>query len=759
MNAFGKSQSVMRVEDVRFLTGHGRYIDDTAPEGALFAWFLRSPVAHAEIKAIDLSEAKAAEGVVFVASAAELRAGGMDLQLEGAVHPGGARTERPVLAEGKVRYAGEAVAVVVAETLEQAKDAGELIEFDYEDLPVHLALEAGGEALHDTAPDNVAYDWDMGDKEAAEAAMQGAAHRIGLTIVDNRVMVNPLEPRGCWAEWGDGRIHLSVNGQGVWGQKASLARQLGLEADQVRVTTPDVGGGFGLKGFEFPEYSVCAFAARATGKPVRWFAERGEGMLTDNGARDVISEVELGFDEDHRIVSYICHNQANNGAYNSGFGQMIQSFLFGRVFPGTYDITTAYLSARGIFTNTAQTDAYRGAGRPEAIFVLERIMDEAARQMGISPWELRRINFIKPSQFPYTTVSGELYDVGDFTAVLDDLEADADLAGWEQRKAESAGRGKLRGMGLAYYIESILGDPEEHATVEFADDGMVNLYVGTQSNGQGHETVYTAFLAERTGIPMEKIRVVQGDSDRIAKGGGTGGSRSVTNQTNATIATVKQMVEAFAPFVADELGVEDVVFEDGVFTAEGTNQRPSLTDAAEMARAKGRDELLRHEGKATLDGRSYPNGGHVAEVEIDPETGKVELVRYVVVDDFGNLVNPQLAQGQVHGGVAQGAGQVLMENVTFDGDGQLLSGSLMDYAMPRADDMPFYGFRAHPVPSIQNPLGMKGCGEAGTVGSMGAVTNAVIDALWEKGVRNAQVPFTPHRVWSLLKEAEGGVTR
>ena len=756
MNAFGKSQSVKRVEDVRLLTGHGRYVDDIAPEGSLFAYFFRSPVAHAKITSIGLDEARAAEGVHYVADAAQLRADGMvDLQLNGATHKGAAETKRPVLAEGRVRYVGDPVVMVVAGTLEQAKDAAELVEFDFEDLPAHMALEPGGEPLHEGAEDNVAFDWDMGEETTVMEALEGAAHRVKLSIVDNRVAVVPMEPRGCFAEWDGTRIHLAVNGQGVWGQKDSLARQLGLQKENVRVTTPDVGGGFGLKGFEFPEYAPCALAAKVLGKPVRWMADRGESMLSDNGARDLVSHAELGFDENHKIVAYRCDNVCNMGAYNSGFGQMIQSFLFGRVFPGTYDITQGYLTCRGIFTNTAQTDAYRGAGRPEAIFVLERMMDEAAKQLGVSPWDLRRKNFIANDKFPYKTVSGELYDVGDFGAVLGDLEAQAELDGFAARREKSAKAGKLLGGGLSYYIESILGDPTEGAAVEFNEDGTVDLMVGTQSNGQGHETVYAAFLAERTGIPIEKINVIQGDSDRIAKGGGTGGSRSVTNQTNATIATVKVMVEAFAPFVAEELGVDEVEFEDGAFGAPGTNQKPTLLDAADMARANGRTELLRHESEATLDGRSYPNGGHYCEVEVDPETGEVELLNYMVVDDFGNLVNPTLAEGQVHGGVAQGAGQILMENMAFDEDGQLLSGSFMDYAMPRAADLPFYRFTPHPVPSIQNPLGMKGCGEAGTVGAMAAVTNAVIDALWEKGVRNAQIPFTPQRVWALLKEAEG----
>ncbi|MCO6381318.1 xanthine dehydrogenase family protein molybdopterin-binding subunit [Oceanicola sp. 502str15] len=760
MNAFGKSQSLKRVEDQRFLTGHGQYVDDTPPEGALHAYFLRSPVAHAKLTALGLEDARQMPGVKLVAGAKEMLADGIDIDMPGGRVPNrdgskGANSRRPVLVEDRMRFVGDPVAVVIAETLEQAKDAAEAIELDFDDLPVHMELAPGGEPLHEAAPDNMAFDWAQGDEEATDKALAASKHRVKLDIVDNRVMIVSMEPRGCWAEWGEGRIHLCFSGQGVWGQKDSLVRQMGLPAESIRVTHPDVGGGFGLKGQEFPEHLVVAWAAKHLDHPVRWMSDRGEGLQSDHGGRDLVSTAELGFDEDLKITAYKCENRSNMGAYNSGFGQFIQSALFAKVFPGTYDIQTAFLGSKGYYTNTAQMDAYRGAGRPEAIFVLERMMDEAARQLGVSPWELRRKNFIPGDKFPYKTVVGELYDVGDFHAVLADVEKAADLEGYKARKAESEANGKLRGYGLAYYIESILGDPTEGATVEFADDGFVDLMVGTQSNGQGHETVYAAFLEERSGIPVEKIRVIQGDSDRIATGGGTGGSRSVTNQTNATIAAVNVMVEAFAPFVAEELGVDEVEFEDGSFGAPGSNRRPTLIDAAEMAREKGREDLLRHEAKATLDGRSYPNGGHFCEVEVDPETGQVELKRYTVVDDFGNLVNPTLAEGQVHGGVAQGVGQILMENAVYDADGQLLTGSFMDYAMPRAMDLPFYGFAAHPVPSIQNPLGMKGCGEAGTVGAMAAVTNAVIDALWEKGVRNAQVPFTPQRVWALLKEAEG----
>jgi carbon-monoxide dehydrogenase large subunit len=442
------------------------------------------------------------------------------------------------------------------------------------------------------------------------------------------------------------------------------------------------------------------------------------------------------------------------GAYNSQFAQAIQTDLFAKVLMGTYDVQAAYMRTRGVFTNTTPVDAYRGAGRPEAIFVLERSMDEAARQLGVDAWELRRKNFIAPDQFPYTSATGVTYDIGEFARVLTKAEGNADKAGFPARQAASVAAGKLRGQGLCYYIESILGDPSETAKIEFTDTGAA-IYVGTQSNGQGHETVYAQFLSDQTGIPADQITVVQGDSDKIATGGGTGGSRSVTVQNTATLATVEVMTAAFTAFLADKEGADaaGITFDDERFRIPGSNLTPTMLDVADLARDAGRDDLLTHTAKITLQNRSFPNGAHVAEVEIDPETGVVKVDRYTVVDDFGNLINPMLVEGQIHGGVAQGIGQAITERVVFDEDGQLLTASFMDYGMPRADDMPMIDFATEGTPSLYNPMGMKGCGEAGTVGALAAVTNAVLDALWDEGVRHVEMPFTPHRVWGWLKNA------
>lgn len=763
MEKFGKSQSVRRVEDLRFLTGAGRYVDDIAPKDALRAFVLRSSVAHGQITALETQDAAEAEGVHMIVTRADLRAAGIDTGMKATLVTNrdgteGAAPQRPLLADGRVRFVGEPIAFIVAETIGQACDAAEMIELEIDDLPAHVDLAAGGAQLHTEAPDNVAFDWGLGDEDAVDAALKSAAHVITVPVEDNRVIVNSMEPRGCYAEVeADGRLHVSVNGQGVWGTKRDVASLLGLDRAQVRVTNPDVGGGFGMKAMEYPETFLCAYVCHTLGRPVRWMSDRSEAMQSDNAGRDLASTATLGFDADHRLMAYKVDTVANMGAYNSEYAQPIQTELFSKVLPGVYDIQTVYMRTLGVYTNTTQVDAYRGAGRPEAIFVLERAMDAAARQMGMDPWELRRRNFIRPDQFPYVSATGQPYDVGDFERVLTRATQEADVAGFASRRADAVARGRLRGIGLCYYIESILGDPDETSRVDFNKDGTVSIYVGTQSNGQGHETVFAQFLADQTGMPADRIAVVQGDSDLIAKGGGTGGSRSVTVQNTATLAAVEVMIEGFGAFLAEGEGVpaKDVSFDDERFRIAGSNLTPTMLEVAEMARAAGRDDLLSVSKRIKLEQRSYPNGAHIAEVEIDPETGVTRVERYTVIDDFGNLINPMLAEGQVHGGVVQGLGQALTERVVYDEDGQLLTASFMDYAMPRADDVPMMYFDTEATPSLYNPMGMKGCGEAGTVGALAAVTNAVQDAVWDLGIRDVQMPFTPHRVWQMLQGARG----
>jgi aerobic carbon-monoxide dehydrogenase large subunit len=757
MLQFGTAQTAGRIEDRRFLTGQGRYVDDLAPKDALHAVFLRAPVAHGVIDALELEAARGMPGVHLVLDAEGLAAEGVSLGMRASVvHNAdgtrGAAPLRPTLAHGVMRHLGEPVVMVVAETLSQARDAVEVIGLDYTDLDPALTFGEGPQ-VHPEAPGNRAYDYALGDPAIVARALQASAHRVTVEVLHNRVFPAPMEPRAAFAEWQDGRLHLCVCAQGVWTQKAELARMLHLSPADVRVTNPDVGGGFGMKAMTYPEYAPLAQAARMLARTVRWTSDRGEAMLSDNGARDLVALAELGFDASHHITAYRCTVRSNMGAYNSEFGQFIQSDLFAKVFTGIYDVPEAFLSAQGFYTHTTPVDAYRGAGRPEAILTIERAMDAAARELGVDPFDLRRLNAIRT--YPYAMVNGEIIHDGDFPRILNRLQAEADVVGYPARQAASKARGLLRGRGLASYIEAILGDPTETAKVVFSVGGMVELHVGTQSNGQGHETVYTRLLTERTGLPPDRIVIVQGDSDIIPRGGGTGGSRSVTLQGGAIHQTVGAMIPAFGEYLTPELG-QGVTFDNGTFGAPGSNLRLTLIEAADRARAAGREDLLSHAQTIRLEARSFPNGAHFCEVEVDPETGKVTLDRYTVTDDFGTLIAPDLVIGQVQGGIAQGFGQAVCENVVYDDQGQLLTGSFMDYAMPRAADMACVPrFTTEPVPTATNPLGMKGCGEAGTVGALAAISNAVADALAPAGVARVDMPFTPCRVWGWLQDARG----
>lgn len=762
MSKFGVSQPVRRKEDQRFLKGEGRYLDDIRVEGAAHGFFIRSPVAHGRIVSINADEAKAAPGVVGIWTGADLDAG-MENSLDFSVVQNrdgtpGASVRRPCLASDRVLYVGEAVVLVVADTLNQARDAADLVEIEYDELPVvadtDRALLEGAEVLHPEAPGNVVFDWANGDEAAVEAAFKSAAHKVSLDIVDNKVIAHSMETRSVLASWDGSDLRISYGGQGPWGVKAEIAKKLGLDPKSVHVSHPDVGGGFGTKSFIHPEYPAVAFAAKETGRSIRWVAERSEGALSDVMGRDHYTTGQAAFDENMKLTALRFDCVAGMGAYCSTFAQYIPSELALKVLTGAYDIQTVYFSCKGVFSNTTPIDAYRGAGRPEQIYALERLMDHAARELKIDPLELRRKNFIQ--EFPYKTASGEDYDVGDFDRVMSRAVKEADYAGFEKRREAAKAEGKLRGIGICYYVESILGDQNESAHIQFDEDGFVNLHVGTKSTGQGHETVFAQFLHSRAGIPYEKIRLVEGDTDRIAKGGGTGGSRSVTMQGSAINAIADKMIEAFRPLAEDELeaAASDIVFEDGAFRVAGTDKTVDVMALADKARKEGRDDLMNHQGENTVPGRSFPNGCHIAEVEVDPETGVMKVVRYTVTDDFGILMNPMLAEGQVHGGVVQGIGQAITERVIYDDDGQPLMTSWMDYAMPRADDAPMMLFTHEGTPSTANSIGMKGCGEAGTVGSLAAVTNAGLDALSQVGVKHVDMPMTPLRVWEWIEAAK-----
>ena len=756
---FGISQPASRIEDVRLVTGQGRYTDDIVPAQALVLFVVRSQVAHAKITTIDTDDAKTSKGVHGVYTAADFdgvmenKMAGIPVEnVDGTTAP---IPYRPVLAVDRVLFVGEAVAVVVADTLQNARDAAETIWVEYEHLPTTMDLDFKGEVLHEEAPNNLAYNWGFGDGTATDAAFEAAAHTVSLDIVHNRVICNSMEPRTCYAEVDGDNMHLCFSGQGVWGMKRTLAEAFRIEAENVRITNPDVGGGFGMKVHAYPEYLMATFAAKQLGLPVRWNPDRSEAMLSDNACRDLKTVAEGAFDEDHKLVAIRINSISNLGAYSSGFGQNIQSTLAQKVFPGVYDVQIGYFGVKGVYTNTTPVDAYRGAGRPEAIYVIERLMDHASRQFGMDQSELRRKNFITAAQMPYTSLAGEVYDTGDFEKVLNRAETEADIAGFSTRKLESAKNGKIRGLGLCFYIESILGSPQETTRIKFVDDGIMNIYVGTQSNGQGHETAYTQLVCEKTGWDPVKVNIIQGDSDSIPVGGGTGGSRSVTMQGNSIFKTSDLMINALKPLASEELEVaeRDVDFINGAFKVIGTDRHITLPQVVNKAKEKGLNDYLDHSVEYDLPGRSYPNGAHYCEVEIDAKTGQTQVVKYTVVDDFGLLINPMLAEGQVHGGVVQGIGQAITENTVYDETGQLLTGSFMDYGMPRASDVPMMDFHAELVPSTANEIGMKGCGEAGTVGALGAVMNAVQDAVWEKGIEQVDMPVTPLRMWTWLNGA------
>ncbi len=765
MTKFGIGQPVRRVEDQRLITGQGQFTDDISLPNQAYLYVLRSPTAHARIARLDTSAAKAAQGVLLVATAADLDAG-LPCFIPITNRDGSERADpkHPILCKDEVNHVGDNVAFVVAATREQAKDAAELIEVEYDELPAVAdtagALAPGAAQVHPEAPGNVAFDWHYGDEAATAAAFAGAAHVVKLELVNNRVICNAMEPRACVASWdaGAAKLTLQTGTQGVWMPQKILADSLGLEPEQVRVSTGDVGGGFGMKAFFYPEYAMTGYAARALGRPVKWTGERGESFLSDTMGRDHVTVAQLAFDADHRILGLKVDLVANMGAYYFAFAPYIPTGAALKVLPGVYDVKALSYGVKGVFTNTVPVDAYRGAGRPESIYCMERLMDFAAAELGVDRVELRRKNFIRPDQMPFQTAAGELYDTGEFARVMDACLKKADWAGLPARRAQARAKGRLRGIGMCYYIESTMGDPSEHATIEFGDDGIVSVMVGTQTNGQGHATAYTQVLHQRLNVPFEKIRIVQGDSDRIKAGGGTGGSRSLTAQGAAINGAADIVIERGKAFAAHlfETAAADIQFADGVFRVAGTDKAIEILELAGKARtlapAVGIEGGLDAEATTTLSAWTFPNGCHIAEVEVEPDTGVVRVVDYNVVDDFGVILNPMLVEGQVHGGIVQGIGQALLEGALYDDSGQLLTGSFMDYSMPRADNMPSFDFSTIEVPCKNNAMGVKGCGEAGSVGAPAAVINALVDALGEYGVRHVDMPATAEKVWRSTRQ-------
>ena len=774
MGRFGMSQPVLRREDPRLLRGEGRFIDDRTPAGALHAVVLRAPFAHARVRGIDTAAARAAPGVRAVYTGADLAAAGAGEIAAMAAPPetpwsgireGDRFRERrqPALVTDRVRFVGECIAFVVADTRGQALDASEGIEVDYEPLPAVTACDEapGGPAVWDDIADNVSFRWEIGDAAATEAAF-AAAHRIvRRRIVNNRAQLCPLEARGVVAEYDGERWTLHVPTQMPHGIRRQLASVLDTEEARIRVLVHDVGGGFGGKNSLYPEHVLCALATRDLGRPVKWIADRSEAFLGDAHGRDLVSCAELALDADHRILGLRMRNHANLGAYTASRGATPPT-LGPLMATNTYRIPALHVGVAACFTHTVPTDPYRGAGRPEGLYVVERLMDAAARETGLDPAEFRRRNLIPADAFPYRSPTGLLYDRCEFARVLESALDRAGAAGFPARRAEAQARGRLRGLGIANYVERCGGGAglSERADLLVDPDGTVTLLNGSMSNGQGHETAFSQILNEWLGLPFEKIRVVQGDTDRVASGTGTGGSWSLPMGGGAVVRAVDRLVETARPIAADalEAAADDVEFRDGAFRVAGTDLAVSLADTAAQAADGGRvraDGAPGLEADAVFEPENYtfPYGTHLCEVEVDPETGAVRIVAYTAVHDFGQVLNPLLLAGQVHGGLAQGLGQALLEHTVYDGEGQLLSASFMDYCIPRADDLPDFDFEPWVTLSPGNPLDIKGCGEAGAAGSPPAAINAVLDALASAGVTDFDMPATPERVWRAIRDA------
>jgi carbon-monoxide dehydrogenase large subunit len=764
LTKFGVGQPVSRMEDPTLLRGKGSYTDDQNLPGQAYAVMVRSKHAHGILKGIDSTEAAKMPGVLAILTYADIAEAGFGpmkcgmniLQRDGSPMK---TPPRHSLAKDRVRYVGEAVACVVAETAVQAKDAAEAVALDIEELPAVTtpaqALAAGAAQIHDEAPGNLALDFHYGDAEAVKKAFAEAAHVTRLDINSNRIVVNPMEPRSAIGNVEDGRWVLRVGCQGVMGLRGGLAKDvLNTTPDKVRVLTGNVGGSFGMKSQVYPEYGPLLLAAKKLGRPVKWTDERSESFLSDHHGRDHQRVAELALDKDGRFLAVRLTGTGNAGAYI--YPPMPATTNAVKNLIDVYATPAMEVNSKVVFTNTTPIAAYRGAGRPEANYYMERLIDTAAREMGIDRTELRRRNHIRPAALPYKAPSGMNYDSGEFTTILDKALAAADWTGFDKRKAESAARGKLRGRGIGQYLE-VTGPPsKEYGGIRFEADGSITMLSGTLDYGQGHATPFAQVLGEQLGIPVNRFRLLQGDSDQLKVGGGTGGSKSALVGSQAFLEAGDKLIEQGKQIAAHvmEAAVVDIEFANGRFAIAGTDRGVTILELAEKLR-KGLK--LPPDIPQSLDVShisdnppfSFPNGCHIAEVEIDRDTGVIEVVRYFMVNDFGTVINPMLTAGQAHGGVVQGIGQALMEYARFDEQGQPITGSFMDYAMPRATDAPGFSIENHSVPCKTNRLGVKGCGEAGCAGALPSVMNAVVDAL---GVRHIDMPVTPEKVWRVLNE-------
>jgi carbon-monoxide dehydrogenase large subunit len=752
---YGVGQPVPRTEDPVLLRGEGRYTDDLNEPGQAYAWMVRSQYAHGVLKNIDVEKAKAMPGVLAIYAGEDLKAYGPHKCALDFKNRDGTPMKRPVrksLASGKVRFVGDPVACVIAETAVQAKDAAEAVELDIEPLPaVARASEAakpGAPQLYDDVPGNVIIDFLFGEPEKVLQAFKEAAHVTRLSLRNTRVVVAAMEPRAGICTYEEGRWTLIAPGQGVFGMRNQLADILGVPQDKVRVRTWHVGGSFGMKGSIYPEYVCLAHAARALGRPVKWTDERSGSFVSDQHGRDHEMTAELALSKEGDFLALKITGHGNVGAYVGTVAPQPPTMNVVRNVSSVYRTPLLEVSTKAMVTNTSPVSAYRGAGRPEANYYMERLIDQAAAEMGIDRFELRRRNHVRPQEIPYKAASGMTYDSGDFGALFEKAVKAADLTNFEKRKSESRARGKLRGLGIGSYLEVTAPPNKEMGAIRFEPDGAITLVTGTLDYGQGHAAPFAQVLSARLGVPFEKIRIVQNDSDRLLFGAGTGGSRSMM-MSGAAIAQASDLVIQKGKELAGEVleaAAGDIEFRDGSFVVAGTDRSIGLLELSK--RFPGKLDVAH---VTEVIPSAFPNGCHVAEVEIDPDTGHVEVVRYSSVNDFGTIVNPLLVEGQIHGGVVQGIGQCLMESAQYDAEGQLLTGSFMDYALPRAEDSPArIGWESHPVPAKTNPLGVKGCGEAGCAGAMTSVMNAVVDALRSLGIEHFDMPASPQRVWRAI---------
>jgi aerobic carbon-monoxide dehydrogenase large subunit len=771
LQKYGVGQPVRRKEDDRLVRGNGKYTDDFTLPNQAYAWIVRSSHAHGIIKGIETSAAKAMPGVLGVWTGADLASANYNpftcgLPLKNRDGSPLLQTNRPALATDKVRFVGDPLAFVVAETLAQARDAAEAVALDIEPLPaVTNAAEAatpGAPQLYDHIPSNVALDYHYGDTAKIDAAFAAAAHVTKLDIVNNRVAVVAMEPRTALAAYDKAaeRYILQVPTQGVSGNRMTLAKILNVPPEKVRILTANVGGSFGMKNVNYPEYTCILHAAKALGRPVKWTDERSTSFLSDSQGRSQLMHAELALDAEGKFLAVRLSGYGNLGAYITGVAPGPLSLNTAKNLASVYRTPLLSVDIKTVLTNITLMGAYRGAGRPEANYYMERLIDRAADEMGINRLTLRKRNFIKPAQLPFAAASGVTYDSGDFAGVFNKVLEVSDHANFAKRKKESRRCGKLRGIAVGSYLEVTAPPSGELGKITFEPDGTVKLTTGTLDYGQGHATPFAQVLSAQLGVPFEKITLEQNDSDLVRFGNGTGGSRSITATGTAIVESAALVVakgkQAAAHFL--EASEADIEFSDGRFTIAGTDRSVGIMDLAERLREgkmpEGTPSSLDVDHATKDTPSTFPNGCHVAEVEIDPETGVVQVVRYTGVNDFGTIVNPMLVAGQLHGGVAQGIGQALMEEMSYDASGQPITGSFMDYAMPRAGDIPLIEVGDHPSPAKSNPLGTKGCGEAGCAGSLVCIVNAVLDALSEYGITQIDMPLTPERVWRAIKNGK-----